>query len=176
MKPDDCDEKEYTDSEDEELGMWYDLSVRTPGNRVDEEMSEPFSLDLDLVWNKMTGQPEVIQSGVMQDIVETDKGENGPESTETKGEAELTETRGTQETTQRDETLDVENHSLQEDAETETETRQTQRARRAPFRLTYDTPGHPSILAAHSVRYVSCLYKWIGYNLVIGASFIQNLT
>lgn len=58
--PDDC--REYTDSEVEEHGMWYDLSVKIPRNRVDEEISEPFSMDLDVAWDEMTGQPEVIES------------------------------------------------------------------------------------------------------------------
>lgn len=155
MKPDDCDWKEYTDSEDEEYGMLYDLPVRTPRTKVNEEMSEPFSLDLDIAWNHMTEQPEV-----MQDIVE--EPENDAESIETMGETELQETIEIRDQAQNDETLDAEDHLLP-DTETETETaiRRTQRVKRAPSRLTYDTPGHPSVIAAPIVKYVSCLYKWI---------------
>lgn len=42
---------EYTDSKEEENGMWYDLSVRTPSTGQNEKMSKPFSLDLDVVGN-----------------------------------------------------------------------------------------------------------------------------
>ncbi|KAL6461984.1 hypothetical protein MHYP_G00301290 [Metynnis hypsauchen] len=40
------------------------------------------------------------------------------------------------------------------------ETRQSNRQRKAPSRLTYDTPGTPSV-SYPTVKYVSCLYKWI---------------
>lgn len=153
MKPDNCDWKGYTDSEDEEYERLYDLSVRTPRAKMDEEMSEPFSLDLDIAWNHLTEQPEV-----MQDMVEGPQ--NEPESNETMGETVLQETIEIQEQAQDDETLDAENH-LSQDTESETETRRTQRVKRAPSRLTYDTLGQPSVIAAPIVKYVSCLYKWI---------------
>lgn len=153
VKPDNCDWKGYTDSEDEEYERLYDLSVRTPRAKMDEEMSEPFSLDLDIAWNHLTEQPEV-----MQDMVEGPQ--NEPESNETMGETVLQETIEIQEQAQDDETLDAENH-LSQDTESETETRRTQRVKRAPSRLTYDTLGQPSVIAAPIVKYVSCLYKWI---------------
>lgn len=94
--------------------MWYDLSVKIPRNRVDEEISEPFSMDLDVAWDEMTGQPEVIESQVMQDIgieAETDKGGDELES-ETTEEIGLQEPCEMQEKTLRDETLDAEEQLL----------------------------------------------------------------
>lgn len=91
-----------------------------------------------------------------------DIGGNAPEFIETT-EPELQETCEIQGQTQRDETLYAGTPLLQRDTETDTETRRTQRLKRAPLMLTYDTPGHPSVIAAPTVRYVSCLYKWIGF-------------
>lgn len=163
VKSDHCHGKEYTDSEDEESGMCYDLPAHTPRTGVDEEMSEPFSLDLDIVWDEVTEQPEVTEQEVLQDVAEeteTGKGGNQPDSVEMTRDTVTHETGETQENTQRHET--DESQMLQDCTKTETEIRRTQRVRRAPSILTYDTPGHPSVIAAPIVRYVSCLYKWIG--------------
>lgn len=169
VEPDDTADKEYTDSEDEEYGMWYDLSVDPLQCRRDEVMSEPFGLDLDVLFNDQDGQPEAVEQGVTQDCVEEqgmDKGSNVPES----GIIELQETSGTQEKTQGEDPLDTETSSSQRDIETDidndTMTQRTQRVRRPPLKLTYDVPGHPSVRAAHAVRYVSCLYRYIGVPVV----------
>lgn len=100
---------------------------------------------------------------VLQDVAEeteTGKGGNQPDSVEMTRDTVTHETGETQENTQRHET--DESQMLQDCTKTETEIRRTQRVRRAPSILTYDTPGHPSVIAAPIVRYVSCLYKWIG--------------
>uniref|UniRef100_A0A674CT74 Gypsy retrotransposon integrase-like protein 1 n=1 Tax=Salmo trutta TaxID=8032 RepID=A0A674CT74_SALTR len=47
------DEKDF-DSEDEDIGVWYDVPNTNCMSREVEEMSEPFSLDLDIVWNQIT--------------------------------------------------------------------------------------------------------------------------
>ncbi len=172
VESDSGDDKQYTDSDDEENGMWYDLSVRAPQDGVNGNISEPFSLDLDLdLDHGMTERPEAMESDVMPDIVdetEPDNGENEPESIETTGETQLheTETSEIQEKTQKDDAPDAGTHLAQRDTETETENGRAQRVRRAPFRLTYDTPGHPSVIAPPIVRYVSCLYKWIGSPMI----------
>lgn len=111
----------------------------------------------------MTGPPEVIGSEVMQGVTEETEinvGGHDPKSIVMTGETERTS--GIQDKSQTEETLGAENYSLQENVESGADTRRTQRVRRAPSRLTYDTPGHPHIIVAPIVRYVSCFYKWIG--------------
>lgn len=45
---------EYTGSEEEELGLWYDMPFTVQNTLTDKETSESFSLDLDI-------QPEELQ-------------------------------------------------------------------------------------------------------------------
>lgn len=76
-KPDNFHGKEYTDSEDEGSEMCYDLSAQANRTGVGKEMSEPFSLDLDMVWDEVTERQEVIQPEAIQEVTEetvTDKG------------------------------------------------------------------------------------------------------
>lgn len=123
-------EEEYTNSEGEELGVWYDLPFVTQNVTGDKETAEPFSLDLDIQPEDL---PEVLQA--VQEEQEADKEETRPDM--------------------------VEHSDLQDISMTQTdETRRPQRLRKAPSRLTYDTPGSPSIVFP-TVKYVSCFYKWI---------------
>lgn len=117
---------------------------------MDDETSEPFSLDLDIVLSEPAGQPDAVEPEVIQECVEEepemDIGGNEPEFIETT-EPELQETCEIQAQTQRDKTLYAGTPLLQRDT----------------LMLIYDTPGHPSVITAPTVRYVSCLYKWIGF-------------
>ncbi|KAL7824891.1 hypothetical protein SRHO_G00343510 [Serrasalmus rhombeus] len=140
-------EEEYTDSEDEEFGVWYDIPFVTQNTRGVKEASEPFSLDLDI-------QPEDPAALEGQDA---DKDETQPDI------AEHTDLQGTS-----DPQPDVPNTMIldsnpdpdsQDDLRID-KTRQSNRHRKAPSRLTYDTPGTPSVIYP-TVKYVSCLYKWI---------------
>lgn len=132
---------------------------------MDDDTLEPFSLDLDISLGGQTGQLTIVGPAVTQECVEEFEMDSGsePESAETT-EPELQETRESQEETETDKTF-TENIPIQKDIEFDsdfdTKTR-PQRLKRAPLRLPYDTPGHPSVMAVPTVKYVSCIYKWIG--------------
>ncbi|KAM3616118.1 uncharacterized protein V6R79_012556 [Siganus canaliculatus] len=149
-----------TDSESEEHGMWFDLFVEPPRIKMDEKVSEPFSLDLDVLASDQTGQPEEVEPEAIQEGEGNDVG-----CEETVNDTETQETSQTENQIQGHETADADTLS-QEDTVTDTDnntvTRRTQRVRRPPLKLTYDVPGQPSVKMAPSVKYVSCLYKWIG--------------
>lgn len=164
-----------TDSESEEHGMWFDLFVEPPRIQMDERVSEPFSLDLDVLSSDQAGQPEEVELEVIQEGEGNDVG-----CEETVRDTETTETSQTENETQEHETVNTDT-SLQEDAadadvlsqedtvtdtDNNTVTRRTQRVRGPPLKLTYDAPGQPSVRVAPSVKYVSCLYKWIGVPMV----------
>ncbi|KAM3587893.1 uncharacterized protein V6R79_016426 [Siganus canaliculatus] len=149
-----------TDSESEEHGMWFDLFVEPPRIKMDEKVSEPFSLDLDVLASDQTGQPEEVEPEAIQEGEGNDVG-----CEETVNDTETQETSQTENQIQGHETADADTLS-QEDTVTDTDnntvTKRTQRVRRPPLKLTYDVPGQPSVKMAPSVKYVSCLYKWIG--------------
>ncbi|KAL6460364.1 hypothetical protein MHYP_G00303300 [Metynnis hypsauchen] len=140
-------EEEDTDSEDEEFGFWYDIPFVTHNTRGDKEASEPFSLDLDV-------QPE---DPAAQEGQDADKDETQPDI------AEHTNLQGTsdpQPAVPNSMILDSNPDPDSQDDLRIYETRQSNRQRKAPSRLTYDTPGTPSV-SYPTVKYVSCLYKWI---------------
>ncbi|KAM3618221.1 uncharacterized protein V6R79_017527 [Siganus canaliculatus] len=153
-----------TDSESEEHGMWFDLFVEPPRIKMDEKVSEPFSLDLDVLASDQTGQPEEVEPEAIQEGEGNDVG-----CEETVNDTETQETSQTENQIQGHETADADTLS-QEDTVTDTDnntvTRRTQRVRRPPLKLTYDVPGQPSVKMAPSVKYVSCLYKWIGVPMI----------
>ncbi|KAL4007883.1 hypothetical protein ACER0C_001735 [Sarotherodon galilaeus] len=170
VTPSDQVGKEYTDSEDEDYGLWYDLTVEPLRNNMDDDTLEPFSLDLDISLSDLTEQPKTVELGVTQECEEEPEMDsvNEFESTETT-ETELPETCENHEETGKDKTLTEDILLQEEDTELNSETNpdfdiktRPQRLRRAPLRLTYDEPGHPSVIAAPTVKYVSCIYKWIG--------------
>ncbi|CAI5659742.1 unnamed protein product [Oreochromis niloticus] len=170
VTPSDQVEKEYIDSEDEDYGLWYDLTVEPLRNNMDDDTLEPFSLDLDISLSDLTEQPKTVELGVTQECVEEPEMDsvNEFESTETT-ETELPETCENHEEIDKDKTLTEEILLQEEDTELNSETNpdfdiktRPQRLKRAPLRLTYDEPGHPSVVAAPTVKYVSCIYKWIG--------------
>lgn len=164
-KPDNCHGKEYTDSEDEGSEMCYDLSAQANRTGVEKGMSEPFSLDLDMAWDEVTERQEVTQPEVIQEVTEetvTDKGGSQPESAEMiSRETGTHETGEMREKSPRNEVVNEETQMLPDGTKPETLTSRTQRVRRAPSILTYDTLGNPSVIKAPITRYVSCLYKWI---------------
>lgn len=161
---------EDTDSEDVDYGLWYDSAIEPLKNNLDDDTLEPFSLDLDVSLSDLTEQPKAIEPVVTLECVEETEMDSGnvPESTET-AEPELQETCENHEETERDKPL-TEDIPLQRgdsdlDPDFDTKTR-PQRLSRAPLRLTYDTPGHPSVIAAPTVKYIYCVYKWIGTPVV----------
>lgn len=116
---------------------------------------DAFSLDLDISLSDLTGQPKPVEPGVLKECVEESEinSRNEPESTETT-DSELQVTCENSEETERDKTLNEDISLHQEDTDFDTKTR-PQRLKRAPLRLTYCTPRHPSVLAAPIVKYVS---------------------
>jgi len=133
-----------TDSEDE---LFY-IPFLIPDTRKDGERSEPFSLDLDV-------QPEeqAVDFQAVHDTRYVDR-ETGPSIVD---QSDLQETCNSETETQDMITFGPEPDS-QEDLQIDSETRKSHRLRKAPSRLTYDTPGNPSICP---VKFVSCFYKWI---------------
>ncbi len=169
VRPSDLVGEEYTDSEDMDYGLWYDSTTEPLRNKRDDDTLEPVSLDLDIPLSDLTGQPKVVELGEIQECVEEPEMDSGNEleSIETT-ESGLQETCDNPKETERDKTL-TEDIPLQEedteldsatDPDFDTKTR-PQRQKRAPLRLTYDTPGHSSVIAVPTVRYVSYIYKWI---------------
>lgn len=126
---------ECTDSEDEELGVLYDMPFNELNTIRDNEQSEPFSLDLD------------IQADGQMDNEET--------RTDTGDDSDLQETNNTETETHETQTV-----GLEPDLQTDSETRKSHRLRKPPSRFTYDSPGCPSY-ACPVVKHVSCFYKWI---------------
>lgn len=139
------DKDECTDSEGEELGVWYELPFSGQNAKSDNEPPEPFSLDLDF------------RSEVPAEVLQNIPGEQGANIEETRPDlvehSDLQETTHTETEIHDTQTVDSE----QTDLQTDSETRKSQRLRKAPSRLTYDTLGNPNL----TVKYVSCLYKWI---------------
>ena len=145
---------EDLDSEDEYTGFWYDVPNTSCRSRELEEMSEPFSLDLDVAWNQMTGElnradqtGEEIESS--QDANVITAGEEIDNETSTSVEEipeETQESSGGVEMSG-----DIEGPEI----------RRSQRVRKSPSLLTYDVLGVPSVVQTPVVRYVSILYKWI---------------
>ncbi|KAM3615719.1 uncharacterized protein V6R79_006645 [Siganus canaliculatus] len=139
-----------TDSESEEHGMWFDLFVEPPRIKMDEKVSEPFSLDLDVLASDQTGQPEEVEPEAIQEGEGNDVG-----CEETVNDTETQETSQTENQIQGHETADADTLS-QEDTVTDTDnntvTRRTQRVRRPPLKLTYDVPGQPRVKMAPSVK------------------------
>lgn len=118
-----------------------------------EEMSEPFSLDLDIVWNQMTGESERTEQ--VGEAIESSQ----EAKVATGVEADDNETSNSMEEIQEEEP------EVQGEVETSEEIegpgmRRSQKIKKAPVLLTYDKPGVPSL--APVVRYCSTLYKWIG--------------
>lgn len=146
------DEKDF-DSEDEDIGVWYDVPNTNCMSREVEEMSEPFSLDLDIVWNQMTGESERTEQ--VGEAIESSQ----EAKVATGVEADDNETSNSMEEIQEEEP------EVQGEVETSEEIegpgmRRSQKIKKAPVLLTYDKPGVPSL--APVVRYCSTLYKWIG--------------
>lgn len=173
-KPDQFAEDDHTDSENEEYyNLWTDLSVDFTRDAVYDAMPEPFSLDLDVA-NEPSGQSETVELEVMEPAGKEPEQEP---ATEGDGSESIEESRGHEfpETCQPpdltiDGTLDVQSPLQPSQPETDTDdvtvTEGVPRVRRAPLRLTYDSPGQPSVTAIPTIRYVSCLFMWMGSPLV----------
>ena len=168
VQPSDTVGKEYTDSEDEDYGLWCDSTIDPLGNNMDGDTLEPFSLDLDISLNDLTRQPKAVEPEVTQECVDEPEMDSGNELEST--EAMQSKVQGTSENyeeTDRDKLLteDICPQDIRIELDSDTKTR-PQRLKRAPSRLTYDTPGHPSVIAAPTVKFVSCIYKWIGTPII----------
>lgn len=128
----DQNNKDDTDSEDEMFYMPFSIHSTSK----DDETREPFSLDLDMQPGKQTEDLQAVQEG---------------QNTNKETILDITKQSDLQET------CNAETDS-QEDLQTDSEIRTSQRQKKVPSRLTYDTPGNPSICP---VKFVSCFYKWI---------------
>lgn len=154
--------REDTDSEDEDNGLWYDSEIGPLRNNLDDDMLEPFSLDLDVSLSDLNEQPKAVEPVVTLECVEETEMDSG-------NVPELQETCENYEETERDKpmTEDIPLQQGDSDLDPDFDTKiRPQRLKRAPLRLTYDTPGHPSVIAAPTVKYISCIYKWIGTPVV----------
>ena len=170
------DEKiEYaSDSEDDEMGVWYDYhsareSKEPESQKVDQ--SAPFSLDVDLAIHTSNSE---MQEATAEETAAA--GEDEP-SVQDKTAERTAEAERDTETQMRDDTGVRQNITESSD-----ETRRPQRLKRVPTRLTYDFLGSPKSVAVstHTAslvkvddkevglfispfkRYKSTFYRWMG--------------
>lgn len=166
--------KSPSDSEDDEMGVWYDY--HSPPETKEPEpqrinQSEPFSLNLDLAIPTSNSEMEEATAEEPAAAAEDELLQN--ETAERTVEAERdTETQMIGETTESQDSI----------AETSGGTKRPERLRRVPTRLTYDSLGSPTSVAVSTrtaslvrvydtkdglslsplKRYKSTFYKWIG--------------
>ncbi|CAJ1084186.1 uncharacterized protein LOC114909432 [Xyrichtys novacula] len=166
-----------SDSEDDEMRVWYDYQAQpAPESKEPEpnhDQSQPFSLDLDLAVPTDKNTEIVVATAQEPIIADEDELLVQDETAEGAVVAERgTETQTTDKTIERRDRV----------SESPDETRRPQRLRRVPTRLTYDLLGSPtsvvvSIPIATLVKaddkkndfslspvkiFKSTVYKWIG--------------